>query len=172
MEPAWISLFMKPLITPLSCIIVLNQLNAFLKFPSEGVSADRWQHIPLCCDFPGGILSEAFSFAAAWQVQEDEIPVTHVTLFEANLRIPQNCGCTKLLWICHLLSVYLTLQAGRLSLSYLSLHWSLRSTHTISCTYAQYFSIAGNLNSKKPVSLFFFFFFRAKSKGLAIISKF
>lgn len=147
--------------TPLSCIIVLNQLDAFLKFPSEGILANRWQHIPLCCDFPGGILSEAVSFAAAWQVQEDEIPVTHVTLFEANLRIPQNCGCTKLLWICHLLSVYLTLQAGRLSLSYLSLYWSLRSTHThtIPCTYAQDFSIAGNLNSKKLVSLLFFFCF-------------
>ncbi len=130
MEPAWISLFTKPLITPLSCIIVLNQLNAFLEFPSEGVSANRWQHILLWCDFPGGILSEAVSFAAAWQVQEDEIPVTHVTLFEANLRIPQNCGCTKLLWICPLLSVYLTLQAGRLSLSYLSLYCSLISTHT------------------------------------------
>lgn len=138
MEPAWISLFMKPLITLLSCVIVLN---AFPKFPSEGVSANRWQHIPLCCVFPGSILSEAVSFAAAWQVQEDEIPVTHVTLFEANIRIPQNCGCTKLLWICHLLSVYLTLQAGWLSLFYLSLHWSFISTlaHTIPCTYAQYF---------------------------------
>lgn len=97
MQQAWISLFMKPLITPLSRVIVLNHLNVFLKFPSEGVTANRRQHIPLCCDFPGGILSEAVSFAAAWQVQEDEIPVTHVTIFEANLRIPQNCGCTKLL---------------------------------------------------------------------------
>lgn len=120
---------------------------------------------------PGGILSEAVSFAAAWQVQEDEIPVTHVTLFEANLRIPQNCGCTKLLWICHLLSVYLTLQAGRLSLSYLSLYWSLRSTltHTMHiCTV--FFHCWESKFQKAGVSLCFVFF-RAKTKGLAIISK-
>lgn len=95
--------------------------------------------------------------------------LSHVTLFEANIRIPQNCGCTKLLWICHLLSVYLTLQAGRLSLFYLSLHWSFISTlaHTIPCTYAQYFSLTENLNSRKPVHLSF----QSPTKGLAIISK-
>lgn len=48
---------------------------------------------------------------SVWQVQPDEIPVSRVTLFPANPRIPLNCMNTKPLWICHLPSFYLGLQA-------------------------------------------------------------
>lgn len=49
--------------------------------------------------------------SSVWQVQPDEIPVSRVTLFPANPRILLNCMNTKPLWICHLPSFYLGLQA-------------------------------------------------------------
>jgi len=131
MEPAWISLFMKPLITPLSCVIVLNQLKCLPQIPFWGCFSKQMTTHPfmLWLSRKRLIRSSLFCCSMASSRRWNPCHTCH-TLFEANIRIPQNCGCTKLLWICHLLSVYLTLQAGRVSLFYLSLHWSFITTHT------------------------------------------
>ncbi len=70
------------------------------------------KNLPLF-DFPRRILLRIVSLLqCVWQVQPDEIPVSRVTLFPANPRIPLNCTNTKPLWICHLPSFYLGLQAA------------------------------------------------------------
>lgn len=75
------------------------------------VSRQKKKNLPLF-DFPGRILLRIVSLLqCVWQVQPDEIPVSRVTLFPANPRIPLNCTNTKPLWICHLPSLYLGLQA-------------------------------------------------------------
>lgn len=56
--------------------------------------------LSLCCSVP--------------HVETDEIPVSCVTLLSAVPKVSLNCKNTKPLWICHLPSLYLELQAGLL----------------------------------------------------------
>lgn len=65
-----------------------------------------------CLTFPAHTSCRGLSpCCSVWQVQLDEIPVSCVTLFLGNPRVPLNCMNTKPLWICHLPSFYLGLQA-------------------------------------------------------------
>lgn len=57
--------------------------------------------LSLCCSAP--------------HVETDEIPVSRVTLLSAEPKVSLNCKNTKPLWICHLPSLYLELQAALFS---------------------------------------------------------
>lgn len=172
MESACISLFMKPLITPLSCVIVLNQLKCLPQIPFWGYFGKRMTTHPFMLWLSRRHLIRSSLFCGSMASSRRWNPCHTCHLIWGQPLNPSELWLHKA--VMNLSPpVGLSHFTGMQTLSFLSfsalVSYKHFHTETIPCTYAQYFSIVRNLNSRKPVSLSLF---RAHaSKVLTIIGK-